>query len=187
MRGSLSQWSSRAALTILALLPAGAVAVDAAAPTMSAEDAAIVGVGTADVPIGYVNVKDPWIDRVHNTTFNSLWRSAMHRRSLVRRIRRRAGLHGDARLDRHPRCSGTSSTAFSRACRFAVDMPLPVVERALSRVHRPRESGRVRHRTRARTPAHSHGSTDPPRTTSTLLGIRYRVPKQGSRSKRTRA
>ena len=74
----MSPWPQRVALTILALLPAGAGAVDAAAPTMSAEDAAIVGVGTADVPIGYVNVKDPWIDRVHRNTFNAIWRSAMH-------------------------------------------------------------------------------------------------------------
>ena len=44
---------------------------------MTEEDAALVGVGTASVPVGYVNKKDPWIDRVHNGVFNTVWRSAM--------------------------------------------------------------------------------------------------------------
>src|SRR6185503_20864196 len=42
-----------------------------------ADDDALTGVGTAEVPIGYVNVKDPWIDRLHQGVFNSVWRSAM--------------------------------------------------------------------------------------------------------------
>src|SRR5882672_436027 len=74
----MSPWPVRAALTILLLLPLRAGADEAATLAMSDEDAAVVGVGTADVPIGYVNVKDPWIDRVHQDVFNAIWRSAMH-------------------------------------------------------------------------------------------------------------
>src|ERR1044071_3810138 len=44
---------------------------------MTAEDAALVGVGTASAPAGYVNKKDPWIDRAHQGVFNAVWRSAM--------------------------------------------------------------------------------------------------------------
>ena len=50
---------------------------DTAPYAMTEEDAAVVGVGTASVPVGYVNKKDPWIDRVHNGVFNAVWRSAM--------------------------------------------------------------------------------------------------------------
>ena len=35
------------------------------------------GTGTAIVPAGYVNEKDPWIDRAHAGVFNAVWRSAM--------------------------------------------------------------------------------------------------------------
>ena len=56
--------------------------------TMTAEDAAIVGVGTASVPAGYVNKKDPWIDRAHQGVFNAVWRSAMRMDQLVRRRQR---------------------------------------------------------------------------------------------------
>src|SRR6185503_3214826 len=56
-----------------------AVVEDASFSTlvMTAEDSAIVGVGTATVPGGYVNTKDPWIDRAHQGVFNAVWRSAM--------------------------------------------------------------------------------------------------------------
>src|SRR5690242_4662798 len=51
---------------------------DVSALDMSAADAAVVGVGTAELPVGYVNeTKDPWIDRMHNGVFNAVWRSAM--------------------------------------------------------------------------------------------------------------
>src|SRR6185369_5468761 len=51
--------------------------VGVATIAMSVEDTAIVGVGTASVPGGYVNKKDPWIDRAHQGMFNAVWRSAM--------------------------------------------------------------------------------------------------------------
>src|SRR4051812_12222134 len=78
-------WPLRAAIFLLFLPAMGWAADDSAddasdvvpVVAMSAEDQAVVGVGTASVPMGYVNVKDPWIDRAHNGVFNAVWRSAM--------------------------------------------------------------------------------------------------------------
>ena len=77
---------SRAASWLIAgcLLSAFARADDAAVReasystiAMTAEDTALVGVGTASAPADYVNKNDPWIDRAHQGVFNAVWRSAM--------------------------------------------------------------------------------------------------------------
>ena len=70
----MSSWPARAGLYLL-LISAGSLAgADEAAPA----DDEVVGTGTATVPMGYVNVRDPWLDRVHAGVFNSVWRSGMH-------------------------------------------------------------------------------------------------------------
>ena len=81
----MSSWPARIASMLLLsavaqaddVAPASHSQEDTAPDAMTDEDAALVGVGTASVPIGYVNKKDPWIDRVHNGVFNAVWRSAM--------------------------------------------------------------------------------------------------------------
>ena len=80
---------------------------------MTEEDAALVGVGTASVPIGYVNKKDPWIDRVHNGVFNAVWRSAMTVDQWFGSTATDAAYRQPA-VPSHPHCSTTSSTAFTQ-------------------------------------------------------------------------
>jgi len=94
-----------------------------------ADDDALVGVGTADVPIGYVNVKDPWIDRLHQGVFNAVWRSAM-------RVDQWFGSTADENA--YMQTSGSIAPSllydefdgFQPRLRFQVDVPLPRLTRA---------------------------------------------------------
>jgi hypothetical protein len=174
----MSQWPARTALTILALLPAGAIADDAAAPTMSEEEAAIVGVGTADVPIGYVNVKDPWIDRVHRDIFNAIWRSAMQ-------VDQWFGATADEPAYMETRGSIAPALlydefdGFQPRLRFNVEVPLPQLngrfQAFIGRVNR--DEYVTERRPESGAFARQYGPTE---EDTTLLGIRYREPRQGS-------
>jgi hypothetical protein len=146
-------------------------------PAMTEEEAQIVGVGTADVPIGYVNTKDPWIDRTHDATFNMLWRSA----------RRVDGWFGGASDDStYMQARGSIAPAllwdeydgFQPRFRFGVDVPFPGLNERfhafIGRVNRDEyvtedepDSGAF---------AQQYG---PVEDDETLFGIRYRSPKQG--------
>src|SRR4051812_25739710 len=61
-------------VTLLATARANAEDPD---PKPPESDPEVSGVGTADLPIGYVNKKSPLIDRLHNDVFNGVWRTAM--------------------------------------------------------------------------------------------------------------
>jgi hypothetical protein len=176
----MSSWPARAALTILLLSPAIGFADDASQVAMTTTDAENVGVGTADVPMGYVNEsKDPWIDRAHNGVFNAVWRSAM-------RMDHWFGATGEDVI--YQKTSGSLAPAllwdefdgFQPRLRFQVDVPLPHLNERLhafiGRVNRDEyvterslESGAF---------ARQYGPAD---EDETLLGIRYREPRQGGR------
>lgn len=175
----MTAWPARAAFICLILVFTAARADDATEPAaLSAEEAAIVGVGTADVPMGYVNVKDPWLDRAHDSTFNMLWRSAM---------RVDGWFGGGNDQDAYMQTRGSISPAllwdqydgFQPRFRFGVDVPLPRINERLhafiGRVNRDEyvtedepDSGAF---------AQQYG---PVEEDQTLLGIRYRSPRQGS-------
>ena len=142
-----------------------------------ADDDALVGVGTADVPIGYVNVKDPWIDRLHQGVFNAVWRSAM-------RVDQWFGSTADENA--YMQTSGSIAPSllydefdgFQPRLRFQVDVPLPRVnERFHAFIGRVNRDEYVTER--------KPGSGAFPRqygpveNDETLFGIRYREPRQG--------
>ena len=142
-----------------------------------ADDDALVGVGTADVPIGYVNVKDPWIDRLHQGVFNAVWRSAM-------RVDQWFGSSADENA--YMQTSGSIAPSllydefdgFQPRLRFQVDVPLPRVnERFHAFIGRVNRDEYVTER--------KPGSGAFPRqygpveNDETLFGIRYREPRQG--------
>jgi len=112
-------WPLRAAI-LLIFVPMATWAADDA----TAEDQAVVGVGTASVPMGYVNVKDPWIDRAHNGVFDAVWRSAM-------RVDQWFGSTADENT--YMKTSGSLAPAllydqfdgFQAKLRFQVNVPLP--------------------------------------------------------------
>src|SRR5262245_59364578 len=116
--------STRVAAGFCALTLAALTHADDATYTLDAADAAIVGVGTAEVPIGYVNKKDPWIDRAHAGVFNAVWRSAM-------RVDQWFGSSADESEYQH--ATGSLAPAllyddfkgFQPKLRFQVDVPLP--------------------------------------------------------------
>jgi hypothetical protein len=161
-------------LLLLALLPAFAAADPAANDSSAAE------IGTATVPMGYVNEKrDPWIDRVQRGVFNTVWRSAMH-------VDHWFGSEGDSVVYQH--ASGSIAPAllwdgfdgFQPRLRFDVDVPLPHMNERLhafiGRVNndeyvteRSLDSGAI---------ARQYG---PVEEDETLFGIRYREPHQGGR------
>jgi hypothetical protein len=159
-----------------------AVADDAATsePTYVAYTAAdneVVGVGTAEVPIGYTS-KDPWIDRTQRWVFQSVWRSAM-------RIDRVFGAEIDDSA--YQEASGSLAPAilwdefdgFQPKLRFNVNLPLPHLDERfhafVGRVNREEyvterniESGAF---------PRQYG---PVEDDQTLLGLRFRSPKQGA-------
>ena len=111
-----------------------AVVDDAVVATlaMTAEDTALVGVGTATVPGGYVNKRDPWIDRAHQGVFNAVWRSAM----------RMDGWFGGGDDEAaYMKATGSIAPAllydefdgFQPRMRFQVDLPLPRIK--IGRAH----------------------------------------------------
>lgn len=175
---------SRAASVIIlcaCLLGAAARADDAATTvslTMSAEDAALVGVGTASVPVGYVNKKDPWIDRAHQGVFNAVWRSAM-------RMDQMFGGSSDEAV--YMQTTGSIAPAllydefdgFQPRLRFQVDVPLPRInERFHAFIGRVNRDEYVTER-RPGSGAFARQYGGPAEEDDTLFGIRYRDPKDG--------
>ncbi len=168
-----------AAIAMMALAPL-ARAEEPAAPEAAQtaqRDATIVGVGTADVPIGYVNVKDPWLDRAHVATFNLMWRSA-------REVDGWFGGNGEdlaymqTRGSIAPAILWDEYDGFQPRMRFSLDVPLPGLNERfrafVGRVNRHEyvledepDSGAF---------AQQYG---PVEDDETLLGIRYLSPKQG--------
>jgi hypothetical protein len=152
-------------------LPAPAIAEE--------EQATVVGVGTAAVPIGYVNKKDPWIDRAHAGVFNAVWRSAM-------RMDQWFGASSDEAA--YMETSGSIAPAllydeydgFQPRFRFQVDVPLPQInERFHAFIGRVNRDEYVTERDPGSGAfARQYG---PAEEDETLLGIRYREPRQGGR------
>ncbi len=161
---------------------AAAISLMALVPLARAQEPAteeqLVGVGTADVPIGYVNVKEPWLDRAHDATFNLLWRSA-------REVDGWFGGGGEDIAYMQTRGSIAPSLlwdeyeGFQPRMRFSVDVPLPGLNDRyhafIGRVNRDEyvledepQSGAI---------AQQYG---PVEDDETLLGIRYRSPRQGN-------
>ena len=148
-------------------------------PALACADDALDGVGTADVPIGYVNVKDPWIDRVHESLFNAVWRSGMH-------VDQWFGSTADESA--YMQTSGSFAPAllydefdgFQPRLRFQVDMPLPRMNEKfhafIGRVNR--DEYVTERRPDSGAFARQYG---PVEDDETLFGIRYREPKQGGR------
>jgi hypothetical protein len=156
-----------------------AVVDDAVVATlaMTAEDTALVGVGTATVPGGYVNKRDPWIDRAHQGVFNAVWRSAM----------RMDGWFGGGDDEAaYMKATGSIAPAllydefdgFQPRMRFQVDLPLPRINERfhafIGRVNR--EEYVTERRPGSGAFARQYG---PVEDDDTLLGIRYRSPEQG--------
>ena len=166
-------------MCLLLCCPLASVAAedDAQYYAMTAQDAAVVGVGTASVPIGYTS-KDPWIDRSQRWVFQTVWRSAM-------RIDRAFGSDIDESV--YQQTSGSVAPSllwdefdgFKPKIRFNVNFPLPglderihafvgrvnrdeyVTERSLDSGAFPRQYG-------------------PVEQDETLLGLRFLSPKPGS-------
>lgn len=174
----MASWAARAAIILLSI-PVLAHADEAPLVAMTEEDAALVGVGTASVPMGYVNKKDPWIDRVHNGVFNAVWRSAMTVDQWF----------GSTVSDEaYQRTSGSIAPAllydefdgFHPSLRFQVDLPLPRINERfhafIGRVNR--DEYVTERRPGSGAFARQYG---PVEDDQTLFGIRYREPKQGGR------
>jgi hypothetical protein len=174
-------WPARAAALLLSI-PLLAHADDAGDPAyvaMTEEDAAVVGVGTATVPVGYVNKKDPWLDRVHNATFNAVWRSAMHVDQWFGSTASEVDyMHTSGSIA--PALLYDEFDGFQPRLRFQVDVPLPQLNESLhafiGRVNRDEyvterkpDSGAF---------ARQYG---PVEDDETIFGIRYRQPEQGGR------
>ncbi len=180
----MRQWPWRAAL-LLIFLPIRSWAEEDSTgdpasylESYSAEDEAVVGVGTASVPMGYVNVKDPWIDRAHNGVFNAVWRSAM-------RVDQWFGSTADETT--YMQTSGSLTPAllydqfdgFHAKLRFQVNVPLPHLnERLHAFVGRVNSDEYVTERQPGSGAiARQYG---PVQEDETILGIGYREPKQGA-------
>ena len=175
-----STWAAdeSADVMVAAETSAADAAIADVAAVMSAEDQAVVGVGTASVPIGYVNVKDPWIDRMHNDVFNAVWRSAMH-------VDQWFGSASDENT--YMQTTGSLAPAllydqfdgFQPKLRFQVDVPLPRLnEKFHAFIGRVNRDEYVTERSPGSGAfARQYG---PVQDDETLLGLRYREPKQGA-------
>jgi hypothetical protein len=149
-----------------------------AAVTMTAEDAENVGVGTASVPGGYVNKKDPWIDRAHQGVFNAVWRSAMHMDHMF------GGgsddtVYMDSTGSLAPALLYDDFDGFQPRLRFQVDVPLPRInERFHAFIGRVNPDEYVTERKPGSGAfARQYGGVAD--EDETLFGIRYRDPKDG--------
>jgi hypothetical protein len=143
------------------------------------DDDGLIRVGTADVPMGYVNEKDPWLDRMHQSTFDAVWRSAMQ-------VDQWFGSTADETT--YMRTSGSIAPAllydefdgFQPRLRFEVDVPLPRLNERfhafIGRVNR--DEYVTERRPDSGAFARQYGPVD---DDETLLGIRYRQPRQGGR------
>ena len=171
--------SGPAQAAILFLSIAALARADEPSFAMSEEDAELVGVGTATVPVGYVNKPDPWIDRAHAGVFNAVWRSAM-------RMDQWFGSTADEAA--YMETSGSIAPALlydefdglQPRLRFQVDMPLPQINERfhafIGRVNR--DEYVTERRPGSGAFARQYG---PVEDDETLLGIRYREPSQGGR------
>jgi hypothetical protein len=169
----------KAALLFTMLTSAIAHADQEALYAMTKEDEEIVGVGTASVPVGYVNVKDPWIDRAHDGVFNAVWRSA---------ARMDQWFGGSSDPSAYQETSGSIAPAllydqydgFKPRIRFQVDVPLPQMNKRfhafIGRVNR--DEYVTERRPGSGAFARQYG---PVEDDETLFGIRYREPSQGGR------
>jgi hypothetical protein len=169
-------WPLRIAC-LLILTPALAHAQDA--DLMEVADQSVVGVGTASVPMGDVNQKDPWLDRTHRAVFDAVWRSAMH-------VDNWFGSTADEST--YQRTTGSIAPAllydqfdgFQPKLRFQVDVPLPQLNDRFSafigRVNR--DEYVTERRPDSGAFARQYG---PVQDDETLFGIRYREPQQGAR------
>jgi hypothetical protein len=175
----MAQWRQIVVLSLIFLASVRAQADDAPVVAMTAEDQALVGVGTASAPAGYVNIKDPWIDRAHSGVFNAVWRSAM-------RMDQWFGSTADEAA--YMKTSGSIAPAllydefdgFQPRLRFQVDMPLPSINEKfhafIGRVNR--DEYVTERKPGSGAFARQYG---PVEDDETLFGIRYREPKQGGR------
>lgn len=162
---------------VLLCFQAAAFAQSPESPLLAAADQALIGVGTATVPVGYVNEKDPWIDRAQRSVFNAVWRTGMH-------IDQWFG--STASEAAYMETSGSVAPAllydefdgFQPRLRFQVDMPLPQLnERFRAFVGRVNRDEYVTERLpESGAFARQYG---PVQEDETLFGIRYRQPKQG--------
>jgi hypothetical protein len=183
--GCMLSRSARAVLKLIVCLSPLAHADEAgtvddatlAALTMTAEDSALVGVGTAEVPVGYVNKKDPWIDRAHEGVFNAVWRSAMRMDSWFGGGKDEAA-YMEATGSIAPALLYDEFDGFQPRVRFQVDVPLPRINERfhafIGRVNR--EEYITERKPGSGAFARQYG---PVEDDDTLLGIRYRAPEQG--------
>ena len=144
---------------------------------MTAEEAKLVGVGTASAPAGYVNKKDPLIDRAHQSVFNAVWRTA-------KRVDQMFG--GGTDETAYTKSTGSIAPAllydefdgFQPRLRFQVDVPLPQLNERfhafIGRVNR--DEYVTERRPESGAFARQYG---PVEEDDTLFGIRYRSPEQG--------
>jgi hypothetical protein len=144
---------------------------------MTSEDKDLVGVGTATVPGGYVNTKDPWIDRAHQGVFNAVWRTAMRMDSWFGGSRDEAA-YMETTGSIAPALLYDEFDGFKPRIRFQVDVPLPHINERfhafIGRVNR--EEYVTERRPGSGAFARQYG---PVEDDETLLGIRYRSPEQG--------
>jgi hypothetical protein len=195
----MSSWHSRVALTMLTLtafaraddvgLPADVVDefvsdggaassyLESGLYAMTQQDAALVGVGTATVPVGYQNEKDPWIDRAHQGVFNAVWRSAM-RMDYWFGSQYEEAAYMETSGSIAPALLWDEFDGFQPRMRFQVDVPLPQLnERFHAFVGRVNREEYVTERQPGSGAfARQYG---PVEDDETLFGIRYREPRQG--------
>jgi hypothetical protein len=175
----MARWRQFVTLALICLSPALTRADETPLIAMTEQDQAMVGVGTASVPAGYVNVKDPWIDRAHSGVFNAVWRSAM---------RMDQWFGSTANESAYMQTSGSIAPAllydefdgFQPRLRFQVDMPLPSINEKfhafIGRVNR--DEYVTERKPGSGAFARQYG---PVEDDETLFGIRYREPRQGGR------
>src|SRR5688572_30514167 len=175
----MARWRQFVTLALICLSSALTRADETPLVAMTEQDQALVGVGTASVPVGYVNVKNPWIDRAHSGVFNAVWRSAM---------RMDQWFGSDTDESAYMQTSGSIAPAllydefdgFQPRLRFQVDMPLPSINEKfhafIGRVNR--DEYVTERKPGSGAFARQYG---PVEDDETLFGIRYREPRQGGR------
>ncbi len=137
------------------------------------------GTGTATVPAGYVNEPAPWIDRAHAGVFNAVWRSAMRMDQWFGSTESEAA-YMETSGSIAPALLYDEFDGLQPRFRFQVDMPLPRINERLhafiGRVNR--DEYVTERRPGSGAFARQYG---PVEDDETLLGIRYREPRQGGR------
>lgn len=172
----MSLTTARIATLLLCILPACAIA-GAEETTVPAEDA-------TSTPQANGKQKDPWIDRAHQGVFNAVWRSAMRVDGWFHPNEKEDAAEAsymEARGSIAPALLYDEFDGFQPRFRFQLDVPLPAINERLhafiGRVNRDeyvteREPG---------SGAFARQYGRPVEDDETLLGIRYREPRQGGR------